>query len=218
MAHQYIQSNIWRSLRYGVFVHDAIGGDYAGQMEASESEDFPVRGQRRADSGVCEMNTKFYKHLIYLSSILLSTFDTQTPQMEIFSKMKLEQSLKELRITADIVEIQEWSRDTDFSRHARTLKQFTAQADNVVLEDDDEVGEETLNRSLLYMQRANQIIRERSDQTALSFIYLAAPPKLSAPDFAQRSASYMELLTELTADLPPTILVHGVSTVTSTTL
>jgi len=40
--------------------------------------------------------------------------------MEIFSKMKLEQSLKELRITADIVEIQEWSRDTDFSRHALT--------------------------------------------------------------------------------------------------
>ncbi|XP_017012269.2 solute carrier family 12 member 9 [Drosophila takahashii] len=148
----------------------------------------------------------------------VGTFDTQAPQMEIFSKMKLEQSLKELRITADIVEIQEWSRDTDFSRHAATLKQFTAQADNVLLEDDDEVGEETLNRSLLYMQRANQIIRERSDQTALSFIYLAAPPKLSTPDFAQRSASYMELLTELTAELPPTILVHGVSTVTSTTL
>ncbi|XP_017132570.1 solute carrier family 12 member 9 [Drosophila elegans] len=148
----------------------------------------------------------------------VSTFDTQAPQMEIFSKVKLEQSLKELRITADIVEIQEWSRDTDFSRHARNLKQFTAQADNVLLEDDDEVGEETLNRSLLYMQRANQIIRERSDQTALSFIYLAAPPKLSTPDFAQRSASYMELLTELTAELPPTILVHGVSTVTSTTL
>ncbi|XP_016945641.3 solute carrier family 12 member 9 [Drosophila suzukii] len=148
----------------------------------------------------------------------VGTFDTQAPQMEIFSKMKLEQSLKELRITADIVEIQEWSRDTDFSRHALTLKQFTAQADNVLLEDDEEVGEETLNRSLLYMQRANQIIRERSDQTALSFIYLAAPPKLSTPDFAQRSASYMELLTELTADLPPTILVHGVSTVTSTTL
>ncbi|XP_016964193.1 solute carrier family 12 member 9 [Drosophila biarmipes] len=148
----------------------------------------------------------------------VGTFDTHAPQMEIFSKMKLEQSLKELRITADIVEIQEWSRDTDFSRHALTLKQFTAQADNSLLEDDDEVGEETLNRSLLYMQRANQIIRERSDQTALSFIYLAAPPKLSTPDFAQRSASYMELLTELTADLPPTILVHGVSTVTSTTL
>ncbi|KAH8273657.1 hypothetical protein KR018_007290 [Drosophila ironensis] len=143
------------------------------------------------------------------------TFDTQVPQMEIFSKTKLQQSLKELRITADIVEIQEWSRDTEFSWRASTLRQFTAQADNMLLEDDDG---ESFNRSLFYMQRANQIIRERSDQTALSFIYLAAPPKLSTPDFAQRSASYMELLTELTAELPPTILVHGVNTVTSTTL
>ncbi|BFF96311.1 solute carrier family 12 member 9 [Drosophila madeirensis] len=146
----------------------------------------------------------------------VGTFDTQSPQMEIFSKLKLQQSLKELRITADIIEIEEWSRDSDFVRHARTLKQYTAQADNTLPEDDD--GDETMNRSLLYMQRANQIIRDRSDQTALSFIYLAAPPKLTTKDFAARSASYVELLTELTADLPPTILVHGVSTVTSTTL
>ena len=69
-----------------------------------------------------------------------------------------------------------------------------------------------------FFYRANQIIRERSDQTAVSFIYLAAPPKINSPDFAERSVSYMELLTELTADLPPTLLVHGVSTVTSTTL
>ncbi|KAH8413316.1 hypothetical protein KR009_009989 [Drosophila setifemur] len=148
----------------------------------------------------------------------VGTFDTQAPQMEVFSKMKLEQSLKELRIAADIIEIQEWSRDTEFSHQARTLRQFTAQADNALVEEDDDVGEETMNRSLFYMQRANEIIRERSDQTALSFIYLAAPPKLSMPDFTQRSASYMELLTELTVELPPTILVHGVSTVTSTSL
>ncbi|XP_068140451.1 solute carrier family 12 member 9 [Drosophila tropicalis] len=149
----------------------------------------------------------------------VGTFETQAPQMEIFSKMKLEQSLKELRINADIIEIQEWSRDTDFSRLARTVKQYTAQADETLLsDDDDEASEDKLNRSLLYMQRANQIIRQRSDQTALSFIYLAAPPKLSVPDFNERSANYVELLTELTAELPPTILVHGVSTVTSTTL
>ncbi|XP_030384423.1 solute carrier family 12 member 9 [Scaptodrosophila lebanonensis] len=145
----------------------------------------------------------------------VSTFDTQTPHMEIFSKMKLEQSLKELRITADIIEIQEWSRDTEFTRHARILKQFTQQAEEGI---DGDLSEDKLNRSLLYMQRANQIIRERSDQTALSFIYLAAPPKLTSTDFAQRSSNYMDLLTELTAELPPTILVHGVSTVTSTTL
>ena len=66
--------------------------------------------------------------------------------------------------------------------------------------------------------RVNQIIRERSDQTAVSFIYLAAPPNTNAPHWEERSERYMELLSELTAELPPTILVHGISTVTSTTL
>lgn len=138
--------------------------------------------------------------------------------MDVFPKLKLEQSLKELRITADIVEIQEWSRDTEFTRHARNLKQFTAQADEALLDDGDEIAEDKFNRSLLYMQRVNQVIRDRSDQTALSFIYLAAPPQTTLPDFHDRSACYVELLSELTAELPPTILVHGVSTVTSTTL
>lgn len=138
--------------------------------------------------------------------------------MDIFSKLKLEQTLKELRINAEIIEIQEWSRNSDFTRHARILRQFTAQADEALLDDGDEIAEDKFNHSLLYMQRVNQIIRDRSDQTALSFIYLAAPPKPSLTDFSDRSASYIELLTELTAELPPTILVHGVSTVTSTTL
>ncbi|EDW04888.1 GH23810 [Drosophila grimshawi] len=166
-----------------------------------------------------------WKHLrvrIFLcetnESRTISTFDTHAPQMDVFSKLKLEQSLKELRIKADILEIQEWSRDTEFTQQARILKQFTAQADDALLDDGDEIAEDKFNRSLLYMQRVNQIIRDRSDQTALSFIYLAAPPKPTLPDFNDRSANYVELLTELTADLPPTILVHGVSTVTSTTL
>ncbi|TDG47789.1 hypothetical protein AWZ03_005743 [Drosophila navojoa] len=148
----------------------------------------------------------------------VGTFDTQAPQMDIFSKLKLEQTLKELRINAEIIEIQEWSRNSDFTRHARILRQFTSQADEALLDDGDEIAEDKFNHSLLYMQRVNQIIRDRSDQTALSFIYLAAPPKPSLTDFSDRSASYIELLTELTAELPPTILVHGVSTVTSTTL
>ncbi|XP_004521821.1 solute carrier family 12 member 9 [Ceratitis capitata] len=144
----------------------------------------------------------------------VSSFDTQMPQMDIFARMKLEQSLKNLRIEADIIEIQEWSSESDFTTHSRILKQFTSHAD----EDNEVITEENLNRSKLYMQRANQIIRERSDQTAVSFIYLAAPPQIAAPDFNERSARYIELLTELTAELPPTILVHGVNTVTSTTL
>lgn len=68
------------------------------------------------------------------------------------------------------------------------------------------------------MDRVNQIIREQSELTAATFIYLAQPPRIDSPHWSQTSLRYLELLTELTADLPPTILVHGISAVTSTTL
>lgn len=69
-----------------------------------------------------------------------------------------------------------------------------------------------------FPSRANQIIREKSDQTAVSFLYLAAPPESTAEFSEQKSTAFLELLTELTADLPPTILVHGIHAVNSTTL
>uniref|UniRef100_T1GZ79 SLC12A transporter C-terminal domain-containing protein n=1 Tax=Megaselia scalaris TaxID=36166 RepID=T1GZ79_MEGSC len=62
------------------------------------------------------------------------------------------------------------------------------------------------------MQRVNQIIQEKSSATAASFIYLPAPPKLYSPNWNKKSQHYLNFLTELTNDLPPTILVHGVST------
>lgn len=58
----------------------------------------------------------------------------------------------------------------------------------------------------------NQIVRQNSEQTALTFVYLPPTPKVKT------SGQYLQCLTELTADLPPTVLVHGVSAVTSTTL
>lgn len=64
----------------------------------------------------------------------------------------------------------------------------------------------------------NNIIKDRTDQTAVSFIYLAAPPKANSPHWKEKSIHYLNLLTELTSDLPPTILVHGTSAVTSTNL
>lgn len=64
----------------------------------------------------------------------------------------------------------------------------------------------------------NRIIQERSNKTAVTFLYLAPPPIIDSPDWHAASRQYLELLTELTVDLPPTILVHGVHTVTSTTL
>lgn len=61
----------------------------------------------------------------------------------------------------------------------------------------------------------NQLLRQHSEQTAASFLYLPVPPH---GDEAVMYPTYLQLLTELTADLPPTVLVHGVSPVTSTTL
>lgn len=66
--------------------------------------------------------------------------------------------------------------------------------------------------------RVNQIVRDKSNATAVTFMYLPAPPKVGTIDYKERCHHYLDLLTELTYDLPPTILVHGINAVTSTTL
>lgn len=66
------------------------------------------------------------------------------------AEYKLGQLLKQLRITASIHQIPEWSRNEDFMRHRNVLKQFTKSLDDV---HDEIVSEENINRSKLYMQR-----------------------------------------------------------------
>lgn len=131
------------------------------------------------------------------------------------AKVKLEKLLEKLRINASIHEVTDWNRNDEFVRHSVVLKQFTRTAD---ADFDQQATDENLNRSRLYMQRANQVIRDKSNATAVTFIYLAAPPKVSHPNFELLSRYYLELLSELTSELPPTILVHGINAVTSTTL
>ncbi|XP_011301596.1 solute carrier family 12 member 9 [Fopius arisanus] len=65
---------------------------------------------------------------------------------------------------------------------------------------------------------ANQIIRRRSGATAAVFMYLPAPPSATSWEEATFYQEYLHLLGELTLGLPPTVLVHGISAVTSTTL
>ncbi|GAB0098265.1 solute carrier family 12 member 9 [Sergentomyia squamirostris] len=140
---------------------------------------------------------------------------TMTPPMaqDLSAEFRLSQQLKLFRIAATIHQIPEWSRNDDFTRHSALVKQFTQSGS-----DSEGISEEHLNRSRMYMQKVNQLIRERSDQTACSFIYLAAPPSASGVHAPAKSLAYLDLLTELTADLPPTILVHGIHAVNSTTL
>ncbi|XP_058450902.1 solute carrier family 12 member 9 [Malaya genurostris] len=140
-------------------------------------------------------------------------FQIDSASFERPAEHRLSQLLKSLRISASIHQISEWNKDMDFPRHRSILRQFTSKSDSNQI-----MTEENINRSKLYMQRINQIIRDKSNSTAVTFMYLPAPPKLSTVDYKEKCHHYLDLLTELTYDLPPTILVHGINAVTSTTL
>ncbi|XP_029732626.2 solute carrier family 12 member 9 isoform X2 [Aedes albopictus] len=141
------------------------------------------------------------------------SFQMNSAPFERPAEHRLSMLLKSLRISASIHQIPEWGKDMDVSRHRNILKQFTSQSDS-----NQVMTEENVNRSKLYMQRVNQIIRDKSNATAVTFMYLPAPPKLSTIDYKEKCHHYLGLLTELTYDLPPTILVHGINSVMSTTL
>lgn len=64
-----------------------------------------------------------------------------------------------------------------------------------------------------YITEVNRLIRENSVNTALSFMNLPFPP----PDPSQYK-NYIKYLTNFTENLKPTVLIHGVSTVTTTNL
>ncbi|XP_050051515.1 solute carrier family 12 member 9 isoform X2 [Dermacentor andersoni] len=68
-----------------------------------------------------------------------------------------------------------------------------------------------------YLHAVNAMIKQHSQTTAVLFLYLPPPPPPSDDGDAQRLA-YLNQLDLLTSGLPPTLLVHGISPVTSTTL
>lgn len=64
--------------------------------------------------------------------------------------------------------------------------------------------------------RVNELIKNQSSETAICFVYLPMPKESQRSDL--QNINYLNALTDLTNNLPPTVLVHGVSAVTSTTL
>ncbi|XP_034946206.1 solute carrier family 12 member 9 [Chelonus insularis] len=127
---------------------------------------------------------------------------------------RIKKLLNMLRISASIKKVPNWGI------------QFTELKGRPLIESKYEEGsfdsnvdpQELSNISKSYILRVNQLIKENSTKTATTFIYLPAPPATNTWDQEFLYKQYLQVLTELTADLPPTILVHGLNAVTSTTL
>lgn len=113
---------------------------------------------------------------------------------------KFKTLLHSLRISAAICRVKDWPKDVPLNSA------------------NDEFSSETLS----YFKKVNELIlRECSSSTAIIFTYLPAP-FISVCEkkiiHFNSSENYLRCLTEITKDCPPTIMVHGVHAVTSTTL
>ncbi|KAK4880322.1 hypothetical protein RN001_008468 [Aquatica leii] len=64
-----------------------------------------------------------------------------------------------------------------------------------------------------YLDRVNELIVRHSGTSVITFLYLPMPPTE-----ADTSVTYLKMLDSVSKNMPPVIFVHGVSTVTSTTL
>ncbi len=64
-----------------------------------------------------------------------------------------------------------------------------------------------------FLYAVNELVKVQCDNTVVTFMYLPRPPKEK-----KHYATYIKQLEVITNDLPPTVLVHGVHPVTSTTL
>lgn len=111
--------------------------------------------------------------------------------------------LHELRINATIVTVP-WDHITTLlSENA-----FDMQSDIMEPESDP-----VANLSDAYINGVNGLISGQSVDTAVTFLYLPRPP--ASPKLYSQ---YLKLLTGLTDGLRPTVMVHGMSAVTTTNL
>lgn len=69
-----------------------------------------------------------------------------------------------------------------------------------------------------YLHAVNAMIKQHSQTTAVLFLYLPPPPPPPEDGSDAQRLAYLSQLELLTSGLPPTLLVHGISPVTSTTL
>ncbi|XP_045611687.1 solute carrier family 12 member 9 isoform X2 [Procambarus clarkii] len=117
-------------------------------------------------------------------------------------KKQVEHMLHELRINATIVPVP-WDHITTHIAHDTSDSQSEAEAD----------ADSLSHLNDAYINGVNGLISGQSVDTAVTFLYLPRPPEMPA-----HYPRYLELLTSITNGLRPTVMVHGISAVTTTNL
>ena len=141
--------------------------------------------------------------------------------------------LDSLRIRAE-THVLHWSKDTEYQggskvcdepKSGRKIKgDSNSECDQDDIVPDIMDSKKSTKPATSHLKLACEMVRCRSSKTAVTFLYLAKPPLLqvrrpvSKEDTASEAENYLSNLETLTNHWPPTLLVRGVSPVTSTTL
>lgn len=132
---------------------------------------------------------------------VLMCVDSKTRDANL-TQQKWQQMLQLLRIEADI-QVVNWDSVTS------SLLDSNLGDSGVAIDESSEGKSVTEN----YLINVNALIREQSSNTSVTFLYLPTPSVKKAS-----RKLYLRRLDVMTNNLPPTLLVHGISPVTSTTL
>merc|ERR1712079_408903 len=119
-------------------------------------------------------------------------------------------SLEEYSMSADT----STERDSGLSGGA-TQEKSTVRRIPEISENEEEIIQE---KSFLYLKATCEMVRRRSSETAVTFLYLPEPPAsshdtLNTEEKAAKADTYLTNLEVLTNHWPPTLLVRGVSPV-----
>ncbi|XP_038060848.1 solute carrier family 12 member 9-like isoform X2 [Patiria miniata] len=138
-----------------------------------------------------------------LLRVFLCTSEDEEPAVVQHRREKLEGFLNDVRIKAQIV--------TVGKQNVNRLA--VMREDSVPSTDHGHARLVYSQVSSSYIQGVNDMIKEQSTKTVVTFCYLPLPPTDSS-----QQPDYIRHLDALTADLPPTVLVHGIQEVACTAL
>ena len=151
------------------------------------------------------------------------------------NKSQVSKEEKELRNMLDLLRINaethliHWNTQNNYDHDAtpiakEDLESNTESNEGECSKEKFNVTEEKVESKTkeLDLKSASEMVRIRSSETAVTFLYLPKPPRLqdskNKDSLKEEAEHYLTSLETLTNHWPPTLLVRGVSPVTSTTL